>query len=232
MKRIDIIQKKLNDHLKENGLNCFEEIIPSTEIEDSFYFCYKYTIVEIECDQKYWKITLGDQQFRAGRGHCQIGTPYVWLVHNNSRLCIKKKYTDTDYLIENFILRYKIYNSKQFYEELEVPVVNEDLKRAISLFYFSNIMDEYSFLNYLTLIKSNPVGYSKIEVLSNYEALQKKKKVINKVLIDNLLQDIPYPSYESEKNWRTIKKIINLDKKNKISLHKKGWREIFTSAGA
>jgi len=214
-------KKKLQLHLRKHLLDVEEYIVPVRDIENSYYFFFKYSIVVSESVGNYWKFILGDQLY-SELGCITIGGPIKWYVDKSNGHCFLSLGRDSIYLYEEWILKKEINNSKEFYLNMSSDKMEEDLKSAISLWQLSNVLDEYLFLSMLKITVSEVV-YSKINLLRNYELLKKNRKLEQEKLIQELLLQIPYFSRrrETEQQWQLTKKILELDKESKLQLHNK-----------
>lgn len=222
--KLNEAQKILRIHLKKHCLDAYEEVVLGNNLENSFYFHHKYEIAKSESINNYWKFTLGDQIYRAGFGHERIGGPSEWFVDKERGYCFYNLYNDSISIYEEFVLKFKMYNSKDFYLNWSNYKNEITFERAIDLWQESNILDEYIFLSFLKNINLNTAIY-KIPLLRNFELLKKNRNVGNKKLIEKLLSKIPFYGYEDETSWQLTKIILELDLNSKLNLHQKTWEE-------
>jgi len=217
-------RRTLELHLKKHVLDSSEEIFASRNRSDDSYFCQKYEIAKQESYGDFWKFTLGDQAYRAGFGHEEIGGPPIWLVDKERGYCINRLFVDDIFLYKEYILKYKIYNSKQFYLNIGEFKVTKDLSRSSTLWYLSNVLDEYSFLSHLKFT-STEKNIDKILLLLQYEKLKKYTQITNREFIEKYLSKIPFNQYESDTEWQLTKRIFHLNPEEKLKLHQKFWTE-------
>lgn len=213
----------LTSHLTANYQNIIEEIIPATNIQSSYYFRHKFKISTIKEDKDFWIFTL-EHDYSLKEINELITPPPIWYVNKTTGHCIFNLYVDDKIIYNEWIQKYKIFESKRFYNELlkKDIQIKLNLEKAISLWHFSNLSDEYSFLSFLEMNKQlGNLNISKTESMKTYFLLKSNKELLNEELIERMLSEIPYPEYESDKSWNLIKKIISLPEKDKLELHKK-----------
>ncbi len=218
-------KKILKLHLRKHSLDTYENIVPVENVESSYYFYHKYSIVSSESINNYWLFTLGDQLYHK-LDYRMIGGPIRWYVHKNNGHCFQSIYADSIFIYEEWVLKYKIYNSKIFYLSLKNYKIEQNLEKAISLWQLSNILDEYLFLSLLKIMINQRVY--KIGFLRNYELLKKNRKLENQELIEELLGQMPYLNrrLDTKLNWNITKKILELDNRTKLELHEKQLKKI------
>jgi len=213
-------KKILKLHLRKHSLDTYENIVPVDDIESSYYFYHEYSIVSSASINNYWLFTLGDQLYHE-LGHRMIGGPIRWYVHKSNGHCFMSIYKDSIFIYEEWVLKYKLYNSKIFYLSLDNYKIEQNFEKAISLWQLSNILDEYLFLSLLK-ISINERVY-KIGFLRNYELLKKNRKLENQELIEELLAQMSYLNrrLDDKLSWNITKKILELDDIRKLELHEK-----------